>query len=465
MSKVSSIKVIGSKGLKSLGAMLSRASLAAKAGIRFGTLRNYYTTFGYKTVLTYDDFLVKYQRQDIVSRIIDAPPGATWSNPPEFSDKTLNDAWTKLNTEHQLWHKLQRADRLARLGQYSLLLFGFDNSSLSSPLNASPAELIYVRPIGMNSVDSITLENDSTSPIFGKPSSYKLKRVEDALRSSITPTSTSITSLPIAANAAHVVHVVENALDDEIFGIPIIERCFNLLDDLLKVTGGTAETFWAVSNRGMQADIDKDMSLTPEDEDALADEIDEYIHGISRVMHTRGVTMKNLGSDTPKPKEVFDMLMSLLSGTTGIPKRILIGSEAGQLASEQDRANWAERVDERNTLYAEPHILRPAVSLLQKAGVLPDVEYTIKWPSAFKLSPIEEGALLTSKGRAINNLAKQTGKGAMQITSVEEARNIVGLEGDLPASEIVVPEDADADAQDPLAEQESEPTDEGAQQE
>lgn len=429
--------------VRTLGAMVSRATLAARAGLQFGGARNLYTVFGYKTVLTEADFRTKYIRQDIASRIVDAPPGATWSNPPTMkADPALKDAWDKLVKKNGLWMAMQKADRLARLGHYSIIVFGFDDTGLLDKPASNIKELLYTKNIGSGRIDNITLSNNVKDPRFGLPNTYNVM-FQSVIDSNSTATSIGLT--PIGAGKVvgdnkpvhytRTVHVVDNPLEDTIIGVPIIEKCFNLLDDLLKVAGGTAETYWLASNRGMQADIDKDMELDPEDAAALSDEIEEYQHELRRIIKTRGVKINSLGGVTPSPKQTFDMIMSLLSGTTGIPRRILLGSEAGQLASEQDRANWAERIDERRTLFAEPIILNPTVTTLQNAGLLPEGEWEWEWPSAFIMSPLENSMVMAQTARAIGNISRQTGnKKPMQLTTVEEGRNLIGLEGDLPES-------------------------------
>src|SRR5690606_13424357 len=108
---------------------------------------------------------------------------------------------------------------------------------------------------------------------------------------------------------------------------------------------------------------------------------------------TRGGKVTNLGTDVADPTGVFNVLIAMLSGATGIPKRILIGAEAGQLASEQDRANWADRIDERRATWANPYIIFEIIRKLAKAKYLPtpdNVEITVEWPSAFKMSPLED---------------------------------------------------------------------------
>lgn len=425
--------------LQTLSALITRAQLGNLAGVQFAGNRKLYEIFGYKKHPTPEDFLAKYRRQDLVTRIIDAPAAAIWANPPVIEDIALNDEWQALNRKVKLWNGLYRADRLARLNPYSILLCGFDDGGdLSRKLNLNKSkELLYVRAIGSRLVEEITFDSNNRSKRFGFPETYRIKFDDPTVKSSSNQASTVRAAKDLTVHHSRVVHIVENPLEDEVFGIPIIEKVYNLLDDLLKVSGGTAEMYWLAGNRGIQVNVDKEMEINPDDAAALADEIDEYMHQLRRFVRTRGVDMNVLESKPPNPKDVFSMIINLISGTTGIPTRILLGSEAGQLASEQDRANWAERIDERRDLFAEPNMLWPLVDLLQEAKVLKEGDVVWDWPSAFIQNPLEIGQTQAQTARAIGNISRQTGnKIPMQITSRLEAREIIGLEGDLAEEDI-----------------------------
>lgn len=435
-------KIVDFAVIRALASTIStRLGLGKLAGVRFNGKRDYYDIFGYEATPSFEMCLLKYQRQDIVSRIIDSPPSGTWSNPPTFEDKEQQAWWSKLQREHNILGALHRADRLARLGPFALLIVGTTKGGLEQPLRSVEQEITYLRPVSFRYIAGMKYDKNPTSPRFGQPESYTIRsRVEAAKNSTVQTSdlSNDIQGADVVVHHSRVIHVVEHALEDDIFGSPIILRIFNLLDDLLKVTGGTAETFWLTANRGMQVDVDREMDLQPEDAAALTEEIDEHIHGLRRFIRTRGVKMNNLGSETPSPKDVFDMIMSLLAGTTGIPKRILMGSEAGQLASEQDRANWAERMEERRLLFAEPTLLHPFIRMMIHIKQFKSDDYNIVWPSAFIMSPLEDAQVMSQKGRAIGTISKQTGNMTpMQVTSVPEARKIIGLEGDLAESDIL----------------------------
>lgn len=432
-------------GLRTLSSLITRAMLAARAGLQYEGERDLYAVFGYKKILTTDDFLAKYQRQDIASRVVDAPPGATWSNPPVMlANDALVDDWDTLVDATKLWSILDRVDRLARLNPFSLLLFGFaDASGVTSPVKKAN-ELLYVRALGSRQVEEVAFDANVRSPRFGMPNQYKIKFDDPATKHASGGTVTVEGTKSLKVHHSRTVHIVERPLEDATFGTPIIEKVYNLLDDLLKVAGGTSEIFWLSGRGGIQADIDKDMDVDPDDAADLADEIDEFMHQLRRVIKTRGVTITPLDTKVPDPKEVFNVIMALISGTTGIPRRILLGSEAGQLASEQDRANWAERIQERRALYATPWILKPTTDLLQAVGLLPEGEIDWDWPSAFIQNPLEEGQTMAQTARAIGNISRQTGNQTpMQLVSEEEGRNILGFEGTIPDKDRFIPPDED----------------------
>ena len=433
----------------------------------FDGKRDFNKIFGYNKNPGYGDFIAKYRRQNIVRRIVNAPARATWN--PEIKlegPEGINEAWAELVRKHGLYHQFQRVDRLCAIGHYALLLLGFDDSiDLSAPLQSGgQPQLLYTKAISEPAIKSMTLNNDPRNPRFGQPEYYNVS-IRPDLRgdnnsqsglsivaqlpigdgSAVGTTSGNASGIPLQDIRVHhsrVLHCTEDPLENDLYSTPIMEQVYNLLDDLLKVSGGAAEIFWLTGNRGIQADIDKDMDFDPVDSAKLGDEIEEYIHGVTRFMKTRGVTVTPLGTTTANPKPTFDMIISLISGATGLPRRVLLGAEGGSVASEQDRASWAERIQERRVLFAEPCILAPIVRMLQDVGLLPEGDVTFEWPSAFILSPLEEGQTMAQKARAVGNLSRQIGNQApMQITSREEARHLIGLDGDLPDSEQIISED------------------------
>lgn len=403
----------------------SRLGMLAAIGQMFNGKRNLWDAFGYNRNLTYTHMLEKYRRQDITSRIVDAPADALWTNPPKFitEDAAWTDAWEAFVKEQKLWGVIGRADKMAGMGNYAALLVGFDGGSkLDIPVSYQKSQkVLYLQPYSVDSAEIDKFVSDPANARFRQPEVYSIGAVAGK-----SVVGKGVSTTKFAVHYSRILHVCENPLQDNIYGNPRLERVWNLLDDLLKVVGGTAETFWLTSNRGMQIDVDKEMELTPDDEKNLNDEIDEYVHQLRRVIRTRGVKINNLGSDVPDPRNTFDVLLSLISGATGIPKRILLGSEAGQLASDQDRNNWAERVDERRKHFGEDIVLIPLLNMLTAAGVLPEAQVEIEWPDPFKMTPLEKAQTAAHMAKSATSLAKAMETNPTLVT-VDESRHILGL--------------------------------------
>lgn len=426
--------------LKNLTATLQRFSLARSIGLTHDGARDLYEVFGYKANPTAEDYMNKYTRQDVAARVVDAFPSATWSTPPNVEGGArMVKKWDDLVKEFQLFSVLQRVDRLLGLGEYSLLFIGLnDGNPISRPVKKTGnKQLLYLQPYSSKSLKIAEWEEDPKSERYGLPTKYSLQ--PENVQSAET-TNVVFQRKAVDVHWSRCVHVVEDPLENEIYGVPRMQRVYNLLDDLAKVCGGTAEVFWMTANRGMQADVDKDMNFTEADASALSDEIAEYQHQQRRVIRTRGVKINNLGSDVPDPGGTFDVLVTMLAGALGIPKRILLGSEAGQLASAQDRTNWANRIEERRKNFAEPYVLWPLCKRFVELGILPALPEKFAWPSAFKMSPFEKSQTAAQKARSAANVTKAL-ESVQNVLTKGEARAIILDTDDMDPNDIARPDD------------------------
>jgi hypothetical protein len=80
--------------------------------------------------------------------------------------------------------------------------------------------------------------------------------------------------------------------------------------------------------------------------------------------------------------QVADFYFSLIAGASGIPKRILFGSELGELASTTDEATYFGSIEERRVQFANSQIIRPLLDRLIGIKALPKPssgEYSIVW--------------------------------------------------------------------------------------
>ncbi len=424
-----------SAALRALNSILiSRDMLQGFEGRSFSGARDIYKVCGYDQNLTFDHYYSKYHRGGIAGRVVDIYPDETWrknpiiyEDPDEDKITDFEKAMMELEEKLHLFHYLERVDRLSGVGRYGVLLMGVaGGGDLAGPLaegSLTQDDLIYLKVYmeGSAEIDSFVADNKDSR--YGKPEFYKLK-VNDAKTQE---------AKTVKCHWTHVVHIAENCEEDDVYGRPRLQRIYNLLYDLEKLVGGSAEMFWQGARLGLHVNVNPeyqmgDLAGDIDDEfTKLQDELDEYFHGLRRFIRTRGVDIDNLGTQYESPKEGFETIINEMCGTTGIPQRIMLGAERGELASTLDEANWISRIAERQHSYAEPSILRPFIRHLQWLGVLPETPkgYKVEWPNLFEMSDKDKSDIAVKKSTALRNYAPITPE---LVVPPDEFRNWVGLD-------------------------------------
>lgn len=407
--------------------------------------RDFFKTFGYPDVVSFEACLSTYNRGGIAKRIVNMPAEGVWRKPPKIAvydenDKALLDndfkePWDMLLNELHMAKAFETADKLAGMGAYAVIHVGFDDvrdiSQLARQVKKG-AKPVYFRAYHCLNAVIDEYETDPQNPAYGKPKYYKLNPSSNVSannngKSVFTQDSDRKAQNDIKVHASRIIHITDDALETELYGHPRLVNVYNYVLDLIKIVGGSAETYWLTGNRGLHVNVDKDMKLKPEDAAALADEVQDYQDNMTRVLRTRGVDVANLGSDVADPTGPFRAIVAMISASTGIPQRSLIGAEAGQLASSQDQINWANYIIDRRSGVAVPIYLAPTIKLLQEVEFLPKEPYKLVWPKAYMMSPLEEAQTAAQKARVLANIMKALGEGT-EVVTVEEVREIFGFD-------------------------------------
>jgi len=332
--------------------------------------------------------LIKYKRQDMAKAIINRPVKATWQGTVELvesenpEETIFEKAWTKLDRKFGLKTRLSRIDRLTGIGRYGVLLLGLDDvkkrDDFVKPVLLGTRKLKYIKTFSEKSALIDMYETNPKNSRYGMPKVYAIEVADvDAGSSS-----------QVRVHYSRVIHIIDDTLESEIFGTPRLEAVFNRLMDIEKLVGGDAEMFWRGARPGYSNKLDPEYKLTPAQEATLKEQIDEFEHNLRRIINLEGMTMESLDQQIADPKNHMDILLTCVSAETGIPKRILSGSERGELASTQDSGEWKTYVQSRREDHAEPRILRLLVDRFIELGVLPtpEDEYTVKWLDLFSIS-------------------------------------------------------------------------------
>lgn len=416
---------------------VSRMQLAFREGLSFGGKRDAYRTFGYDLTLSYGKFVARYRRDGIAHRVVTVWPEATWRKPPSIFDvdddkreSEFEVAWDALNKRLNMMSLFERLDILQRLGEYAVLFIGAPGV-VTSPLKkvSDQSKISYLAPYGQGAARITKLVTDPSDVRFGKPLLYSVGGTDMSHLETATP----LPNVEVNVDSSRVMHVAEGVLEGSLFGTPALEPIWNYLDDLRKITGGSAETYWMTGNRGIHFKMDPDYQF--EDMNKINNNVQEYVHELKRVLVTQGMEAQELGTEVADGTGPFMVAIKCIAGSTGIPMRILLGSEAGELASTQDRDNWNERVNERRLAIAEPFFIKQFIDIMINIGALPQPKNNsigVNWPDLIAFSADQKSQQALRESVAMSNYANAKSKGVTIMTSGEIRPRWFGLGAQMP---------------------------------
>lgn len=382
-----------SNSIEVLVSLMGRAQLAAALGKQYGGKRDIYAALGYPDNITFEDYAARYSRQDMAKAIIDKPVDATWrggftlSEPGEVEKTQLETGFSDLYQRLHLLSVFNRLDKLSGLGRYGTLLFGLSDvqgpSDWTNPvIGGSTLSLLYLKPLSEGSCKIQQFETDPTSERFGMPKLYTVEFSAAGSGQSNYPNS-------LLVHWSRILHVVGGELEVDVFGTPRLQSVFNRLMDLEKLVGGSAEMFWRNARPGYQGKVDKDFTITDDQRDQLQQQLEEFEHDLRRFLINEGISIEALTGQVSDPASHVDAQIQMISAVTGIPKRILTGSERGELASTQDRETWLDMIGSRRDQFAEAKIIRPFVSRCIELKLLPEFStgrYEVEWSPLYESS-------------------------------------------------------------------------------
>lgn len=377
--------------------------------LQFASLLNMYQgdrdlnkALGYPQELKLEDYVVMYKREAIGNAVINRPIKATWKGDvtlleaTEAQDTLFEKAWVTLWDSLKLKNRFLRLDRLVGLGKFALLLIGTsdikDKEAWKTPVNGKTLTITFIRPISEAAASVKEYETDPTDKRFGLPKLYEITLKDNQ---------------PLIVHHTRVLHVFDDALDSDVFGTPRLEAVFNRLQDLQKLVGGSAEMYWRGARPGFALETLPEYTMGAQEEEELMKQIDEYEHNLRRILTLQGAKLNSLNQQVSDPTQHVDVQLQMISAQTNIPKRILTGSERGELASSQDSDNWATFIQSRREEFAEVAIIRPFVDFCITHGILPKPakEYSVQWENLFMVSDKDFAAVGEVRSRALKNYA------------------------------------------------------------
>lgn len=370
-----------------------------------------------------DDYYASYLRSRYGGPVVEAPVNTAWRDNPEIEDEEDTDADEQTDFEkeletvanqHRIWNYCRRADILAGIGEYGILVL--ELSDISSPgefkteANAGQEglELTGLRPFSLKSIEDIQTGGPGSGR-WGEPVQYKIDlEDEDDGGPDVDDSQTGPDEMWV--HHSRVIHVPSDGLlDDEVRGQPRQEGVWNALTDIEKTLGSSAEMAYRASAWGLAVNIAKDFNLE-DGGDALQKNLQQWYHGLDPVLRTQGAEdIQNLGGEDIDPQPIVDANVETISARTGIPQSVLKGNETGERATTQDLKEWYGKVQERREQFVTPVIVRALIDRLMDLGVLPEPtgdDYEVEWPPLAETNEKEESVIQQNRSKTARNLQK-----------------------------------------------------------
>ena len=362
-----------------------------------------------------------YDRDPIGSRVVDVMPTESWAVEPEvyeeedietetpfetaweeLGDSLRGDSWYEGEEGSPIWEMLMRVDILSGIGSYGVLLLGVDDGEdLSTELVPSTGrKLLFLRAFDESLAEISSYDPDPASPRYGLPINYMLTFADPADPHS----GQGLNRMQAHVHWTRVLHVVDNLGGSDLFGVPRMRQVWNNLLNLQKLYGGSAEMYWRGAFPGLSLEtipqLGADVDL---DTDEIKEQMEQYMNGLQRYFSLAGMTAKSLAPQVVDPTPQIETQLDAICIKLGIPKRIFMGSERGELASSQDSEAWDKRIQRRQKRHITPRLIVPFVNRLIWLGVLPEPaeSYCVEWPDLSEADANEQADIGLKRTQAM----------------------------------------------------------------
>ena len=391
--------------------------------------RDYNKVFGYPDAIAYETYRSMYRRGGLAKTVVNLPATSTWRGditltvPVEKKGqeksadaKRFEKEWMKLWKDFNIRNVMLRADKVAGIGNYSVIRIGLTNDAdVSEPVNGTNHQLAYLSVFSQINALPNEWETDPNSKNYGGIKQYNLQ-LNSTSDQYVAAGGTAFPSgemFPV--DASRVVHVAEQLEEDNVYGTPRLQACWNALLDLLKLTGGSAEMYFRGAFPGYNFNLDPEANISTEKLEAMEEQIQNVILGLGRYIQMEGVSVDSIQPQVEDPTSQVAVQMEQITATTRIPKRKLVGTERGELASGMEEVNWNGEIECRRTDDCE-RWLRALADLLMDAGALTRVEeYIVNWPDLEAEKGLENSQIALNLTKAITEFFNNNGEAGVPV--------------------------------------------------
>ena len=391
---------------------------------------DYFEEFNHKKILEYSDYKQLYDRFGLAARIVEIFPDYIWSNDitvfnPDEDENNPNSLKNKFkllskNSKLKLLSNLRLIDIMLGYSRFAVLFIGIKGEpSLDKEIKKELKgidDLIYFEALDESSIEfnKQDIETNTQSERYGYPKRYKIKR-----------NNLDGTQNEEFIHHSRIIHFKEKGSGDRLIGKPRLNRFYNALEDLYRTDGASNQSLYLNGRGGLLIQAKEGACFT--DEGSTQAEIDHlrlsveklYRKSNEKYIISSNFDVRPLQFPVINPKETTDNTIKLLAGALGIPTRILLGSERGELASTQDAGFFISTVKHRQRNFCEEEILHPTITRFMELGILPKSDYEINWSDLVTIKQSERAEIVSKSLQALDLLYRnpsiEEGVNAAQI--------------------------------------------------
>lgn len=363
-----------------------------------GAKHNHYADFGYPDVVTQDLLRHMYRRNSLAKAVVKKTVDKVWQDTPRFVESTATHAETKLEADIRQhlatirgWQMLKDSNARSLVSGWSATILLFeDGKALSEPVDTMPGAniefLAGMLPVWRDQLKANAWVEDENSPHYGAPTMYTFTEKSQWADAGVDTASNK----PSRVVNVHPDRVLIWSPDGMPYGTSVLEACYNDLLDIEKISGAGGEAFWKNSKGGSVLKLAegteiqqllKDMGATDQTNliDKMNQQLDDFAKGLDKALILQNMELENPTVDLPSPEHFRRGPLENLSAATGIPVKVLVGSQTGERASTEDAREWAQTCMSRRHDLTHP-TLTALVERLESFGLLPEHDWHVYQP-------------------------------------------------------------------------------------
>lgn len=341
--------------------------------------------FGFPEHISNDDLYKMYERNPIAFSGVDKTIKRCWASYPRF-ESASNPAWAETVNEtlgEGFWAAFSAADRRRLAGRFSGMILRYKAPKTAlykyeEPVPKGKPYLGMTDPMAVWGTALKPVAYDANDPdMQGMPVTWMY--TPDAYGSQ--------------KGKEQIIHndrlfILGDFSDNaEGFLIP----SYNDLINLEKITGGTGESFLKNAARQIAieyesgidwAKIAESYGLKLEDLRVATDRYMKMINrGSDSAISVQGGKVNMLSTTIADPEPSHRVSSMNIAASYSMPTKILVGSQSGERASQEDYKEWNATCQSRRTGTLNPEIKRMLETKLVPHGIItpPPLDYVIKW--------------------------------------------------------------------------------------